>query len=109
MRAGLLSEPQVIQKIKERFVSTTITYADLKESVKTRDELAREVAAQFLGPVELMFLTPEGRFVTKLTSVQDFDLHPDTDLRPGQRYNPSPERNMRVFLNHVDKYFGKTP
>jgi hypothetical protein len=110
MRAGLLSEPQVIQTINDRFVSTTFTYDDVKKRAKTTDELAGAVAAQFLGPVELLFFSPEGRFITKLTSVQDFtDIHPDTDIRPGQRYNRSPERNVRVFLKHVDAYFGKTP
>jgi hypothetical protein len=37
------------------------------------------------------------------------DVHPDTDLRPGQRHDFSAERNARVFLKHVDEHFGKTP
>jgi hypothetical protein len=75
---------------------------------KTGDELAHTVAEHFLGPVELLFLTSEGRFVTKLTSVQDLtDIHPDTDFRPGMRYDASPERNVRRFLQHVEQHFGK--
>jgi hypothetical protein len=100
----------VIQKINERFVSTTIIYSDLKEGAKSGDELAREVAMHFFGPVELMFLTPEGRFVSRLSVVQDFTvIHPDTDIRPGQKYDTSPELNVRVFLEHVDQHFDKAP
>ncbi len=110
MRAGLLSELDVIHKINERFVSTTITFADLKKIAKKGDELGRAVAAQFLGPVELMFFTPECRFITKLCAVQDFtEIHPDTDIRPGQSYCPSPEHNAQVFLKRVDDFFGDTP
>ena len=108
MRAGLLSQPEVIQKINERFVCTTITYFDLKELSKGGDKLARKVAPHWSNPVSLMFFTSEGGFLTKLNPVKDFtDVHPDTDLRPGQRYDPSPENNTRLFLRHVDEYFGK--
>ncbi len=110
MRAGLLSQPEVIQKVNETFVSTTMTYFDLSRLAKGGDELAGEAVRHWSNPVSLMFFTPDGRFVTKLTQLEDLtDVHPDTDLRPGQRHDPSPERNVKVFLKHVDEYFGKAP
>ena len=100
----------MIQKINERFVATTITYADLKERGKGQDAFAAEVAAHFVGPVEMMFFTPEGKFVSKLSVTKDLlDIHPDTDVRPGQHVDPSPERNVRTFMDHIEEHFGKAP
>jgi hypothetical protein len=100
----------VIQTINDRFVCTTITLSELKKIVKSQDDLAMEVAASFFGPVEMIFLSSEGHYVTKLTVVNDLtDIHPDTDIRAGQRRDASPERNMAVFLKRVEDHFGKTP
>jgi hypothetical protein len=101
----------LIQTINERFVSTTVTSLDLMEIVKTRDPFANEVAANFSNPVTLMFLSAEGRFISSLNTSTDLtDIHPDTSLRAGQRLDiASPERNLRVFLKHVEQHFGTTP
>jgi hypothetical protein len=110
VRAGLLSQPEVIQRINQQFVSTTITYFDLLELKKKGDAFATKVAPHWSNPVSLMFFTTEGEFITRLNPVHDFtDIHPDTDLRPGQQYNPNPEQNVRRFLAHLDKHFGKKP
>ena len=110
MRAGLLSQPEVIQTINRRFVATTITAFDLTALRKKGDELARKAAPHWSNPVSLMFFTRDGEFVTLLNPVKDFtDIHPDTDLRPGQRYNPDPGHNTQAFLDHVEKHFGKSP
>jgi hypothetical protein len=107
VRAGLLSQPEVIEKLNERFVSTTLTYFDLAPLAKKGNGLAREVVANWANPVSLMFFTPQGRFVTKLTQLRELTaIHPDTDLRPGQRHDPSPEGNVRAFLEHVERHFG---
>jgi hypothetical protein len=68
------------------------------------------VADHWSSPVTLMFLTPEGRFITKLTPLTDLtDVHPDTSPRPGQRKDPASHlKNTRVFLKHLDQYFGET-
>lgn len=107
MRAGLLSQPQVIQTINERFVSTTITCLDAVELAKTGDVLAGKVVDHWSYPVTLIFLTSEGRFVTKLDVVKDLNsIHPDTSIRAGQRkHEASLEHNMQVFLKHVNDYF----
>src|SRR5262249_46806457 len=106
MRAGLLSQPQVIQRINDHFVSTTITYPELARLAEPGDALARAVADHWTSPVNLMFLTPEGRFVSKLTSLTDFtDVHPDTSLRPGQKRDSACDvTNTRVFMKHLDHF-----
>jgi len=110
VRAGLLSQPEVIRKINERFVSTTITVFDLQKLAENGNELARKVRAHWSNPVSLMFLTQEGELVTLLTPLRDLtDLHPDTGLRRGQMHNPNVENNVRVLLKQVDECFGKTP
>lgn len=110
MRAGLLSQPQVIKKINERFVSTTITYYDLQEIEKKGDKLASEIVTNWSNPVTLMFLTPEGRYITKLSVLEQLNsIHPDTTFRPGQKRDANSEENMRLFLKHVDQHFGKAP
>lgn len=110
MRAGLLSQPEVIQKVNERFVCTTITVFDLEKLVDNGDELARKVRPRWANPVSLMFLTPNGEFVGLLSPTRDFtDAHPDTGLRRGQTHNTNVETNVQIFTNQIDKYFGKTP
>lgn len=110
MRAGLLSQPEVIETVNERFVSTTISLADLMELAKADDVLANVVAFNFTNPVTVMFLSEKGRFISKLTVLDELnDVHPDTTFRPGQRQNASPDRNTQAFLRHVNQYFGKSP
>ncbi|HTU89242.1 MAG TPA: hypothetical protein VMF69_04015 [Gemmataceae bacterium] len=108
MRAGLLSQPEVIEKVNERFVSTTITIFDLGKLAQSGVELARRVHAHWSNPVSLMFLTSDGEFVTLLNPVRELtDAHPDTGLRRGQRHAPGAENNSSVFLECVNRYFGK--
>ena len=75
---------------------------------ETGDKLAREVADHWEQPVNLMFLTPQGRFLTKLSTLTDLTaIHPDTSLRPGQkRDGASALTNSQVLLKHLDQYFG---
>jgi len=98
----------VIQRVNDLFVSTTITFHELKKLADTGDPLARETLDHWQSPVNLMFLTQEGRFISKLSSLTDLtEVHPETSLRPGQRKSTaSAQNNTRVFLDHVAKHFG---
>jgi len=109
LRAGLLSEPEVIKLVNEKFVTTTIAYADLVVLEKKGDEFAQEVSANFSNPVTVMFLSKSGRFISKLTVLRDLtDIHPDTTFRPGQNLSQSrSSQNAHVFLEHVNKFFGE--
>lgn len=108
MRAGLLSQPQVIRRLNADFVSTSIADRELVKLAKTGDRFAREVFSHWESPVNLMFLTPDGRFISKLSTLKDLtDVHPDTTVRPMQRADSeSALNNMRVFFKHLDEHVG---
>lgn len=83
---------------------------DANARAKGDDGLAKTIAENFYGPVEIMFLSPEGKFLSKLSAIKDFtDIHPDTSIRPGQCINPNHERNMQVFLARIQELFGYKP
>ncbi len=111
MRAGLLSEPRVIQRIHDRFVSTWILKDDLATLAKKGDPLAQQLAPNFEEPLDLMFLTPGGRFISKLSSFHDFtEVHPDvgapnfiTSTRKEQKRKQS---HADVFLEYTAAHFG---
>lgn len=109
MRAGLLSQPEVIQRINQQFVSTTLSYPVLKKYADSGHAIAREVLLHWNIPLVLVFLTPEGQFITKLSSLAELtEVHPDTTKRTEatQYHNPESEvNNTRVFLKHLDKCF----
>ena len=109
MRAGLLSQPQVIQRINQQFVSATLPYLELKKLADSGDGIAREVLAHWRTPLALVFLTPQGQFITKLSSLTDLaEVHPDTTKRPeAPQYHSlqSDVNNARVFLKHLTKHF----
>lgn len=109
MRAGLLSQPEVIQRINRQFVSTTLSYPDLRKRGDAGDELAKEILRHWQIPLVLVFLTPEGRFITKLSSLDELnEVHPDTTKRneaPQRHSLDSDANNTRVFLKHLRGHF----
>ena len=82
MRAGLLSNPQIIKLINERFVTTWIVKDELETLAKAGNKLAQTLDAELEYPImDLMFLAPDGRYVNKLNAYQDFlDVHPDVSV-----------------------------
>lgn len=109
MRAGLLSQPKVIQRINEHFVSATCSYTELGNRAASGDALAQEILRHWGTPLVLVFLSPEGRFITKLSSLTDLtQVHPDTTKRPEAKQYHSLEsdvNNASVFLKHVNEHF----
>lgn len=109
MRAGLLSQPRVIQRINQQFVSTTISADDLSKLAYFKNELAQKVLRHWETPLVLVFLSPEGELITKLTSLKELNkVHPDTSMRPEapQIHScTSDTENAQVFLEHVKKHF----
>lgn len=104
MRAGLLSEPQVIRRINEQFVSTAIIIDDAEELAKSGDPLAETAAEHWEFPLDMMFLSPEGALINKLNSFRDLrDAHPEVGHPPeGRGRAPS---HLEVLMNHLDTHF----
>ena len=106
MRAGLLSDLSVIKRLKKDFVCTAIIIDDVNKRAEAGDELARQLAAHWKYPVEMIFLTPACRLVSKLNSYADFPgAHPDV-VAPGSQVPVEDERaHVDAFLRHVDRHF----
>ena len=108
MRAGLLSDPKVIAQLNKRFISTTILIDDLEKQAKAGDEFAKRVAAEWEYPVEFVFITPEGKPLSRLNSFKDFPgMHPDVSAPPGKEHRPTNETHSDRFLNTISRHFGK--
>jgi hypothetical protein len=98
LRAGLLSEPGIVKGINERFVPTWALIDDLKQSAEQGNRFAGTLFNNWEYPLDLMFLTAEGEYVSKLNSFRDLpNAHPDVG-HPG---NPL----MRHGLRHADVFF----
>jgi hypothetical protein len=112
LRAGLLSDKKVIDLLNRDFVSTTIIIDDAEKRAANGDPLAKELAAQWQYPLEMIFLTPAGKPVSKLNSFQDFPgVHPDvvappkTQDLPGAKPRMDEHSHRDIFLKHLARYF----
>jgi hypothetical protein len=110
LRAGLLSDREVINRLNKRFVSTSIIIDDVQKRAESGDELAQRLAAHWEYPLEMMFLTPDGKLVSKLNSFKDFPgVHPDVSAPPKGMHVPvEHERShIELFLKQVADHFGR--
>jgi hypothetical protein len=104
LRAGLFSEPLVIQSINETFVATWILVDDAKERGISGDKFARTLALKWEFPLDLMFFNPDGSYVNKLNSFKDLRAADDTVGHPPEGRGKG-EAHMQVFLRHVRGHF----
>jgi hypothetical protein len=110
LRAGLLSQPQVIDRLNSEFVCTWCVIADVRRFAEEGDELSRTLAANWKYPVDLMFLDSAGALQNKLNSYKDFvGVHGDVSTPPEEE-SPfgSGRSHVEVFLDHIERHFGKT-
>ena len=107
MRAGLLSDPKVIAELNQRFVCTSVIIDDLQKKAAAGDAFAKRVADEWQYPVEFVFLSPDGKPVTKLNSYDDFPtVHPAVSSPPGkQRPGLGDETHADEFLDHIARHF----
>jgi hypothetical protein len=106
LRAGLLSEPEVIELINQKFVATWIIVDHAERLAKQGNALARTAAANWQFPLDIMFVSAEGRLLNKLNSFQDLrDAHPEVGHPPEGRGRSKP--HLVTFLQHVRKHFGE--
>lgn len=108
MRAGLLSDPEVISRLNANFVCTTVIINDVKQRAAAGDELAKQLQAHWTYPLEMMFLRPDGGLISKLNSFKDFPgVHADVAAPPGKpRVEVANERaHAEAFLKHLAEHF----
>ena len=105
MRAGLLSDPLVIETLNRRFVCSWVIIDDVMKTIgKESHSLATSLIYLHQYPMDFMFLTPEGKFKGQLTSFGDLRgahtavSHP---RREGQ------ESHVDVFMGAIAEHFGE--
>ena len=103
MRAGLLSEPSVIALLNENFVSTWVLIDELKKHVGQGDQFAETLADHWQYPLDLMFLTRRGKFVSKLNSFRDLPAHSDVG-HPKHPFSSQGPSHHDVFVTHVRRF-----
>jgi hypothetical protein len=98
LRAGLLSENEVIRMINENYVSTWVLIDDVKSYSGKEQRLAATLASNWEYPLDLMFLTSSGEFFGKLNSFRDFpNAHVDVG-HPGTHL-PDSVAHSEIFLS----------
>ena len=106
MRAGLLSETDVIGRINATFVSTWILIDDAQRLAGEGDAVATTLAGNWEYPLDLMFLSSDGKFITKLNSFKDLrDAHSDVGHPPDGRGRD--QDHVDVFNDLLDAHFVK--
>ena len=101
MRSGLLSNPLVIERVNHEFVCTWVVIDEARQLARSEIPLARTLAKNWEYPLDLMFLTSEGRFLSKLNSFRDLrNAHPDVGHPPEGRGSSRP--HYEVFMERVD-------
>jgi hypothetical protein len=104
LRAGLLSTPRVRELINEKFISTWVLIDELKQNAGKGNRLADTLAEHWEYPLDLMFLSPDGGFVSKLNSFRDLpNAHPDVggEGNPFARHGRS---HAEVFMRHAGRF-----
>ena len=105
MRAGLLSDAAIIRRINDTFISTWILIDRAEQLADQGNSFANTLATNWEYPMDLMFLSPEGRMITKLNSFKHLrNAHSDVGHPPEGRSRDLP--HIEVFLRTLEKHFG---
>lgn len=105
MRAGLLSDPKVIATLNERFVNTWVIIDDIQRRVGAKHpDMARHLLGDHEYPFDFMFFSPEGAFLSRLTSFEDLPgAHPD--VGHPRRATDEAHSHTDVFLEALAERF----
>jgi hypothetical protein len=105
LRAGLLSEEQVIELVNRKFVATWIIVDDAEKLAQKGDAFAQTLFENWEFPLDIMFLAPDGVLLDKLNSFKDLrDAHSDVGHPPEGRGLSAP--HLVTFLRFVQSRFG---
>lgn len=106
MRAGLLSTPSVIDLINQKFVATWVLIDDLKKPGAEGNRFAETLQSHWEYPLDLMFLSSNGEFVSKLNSFRDLPAHPNVGhpTHPGNPFAQNSPNKAIIFLSHAKRF-----
>jgi hypothetical protein len=115
LRAGLLSDPEVISRLNRNFVCVSVIIDDVQKRAESGDELAKQLVDQWEYPVEMMFLSSSSAspsactLVSKLNSFKDFPgVHRDVVAPPKKQHLELEDDHSHrdIFLKHLVRHFG---
>ena len=106
MRAGLLSEKETIRLINENFVTTWTLIDDIKNYAGKGDRLADTLADNWEYPLDLMFLTAQGEFVSKVNTYRDFPSAHE-DVGHPNHFLGAPS-HAEIFLARVNEFLDRS-
>lgn len=102
MRAGLLSDSQVIQLLDERFVCSWVVHDEISDPSWSGLPIAHVLDKEHEYPFDFMFFAPDGSFLGKLTSFRHLrGAHPD--VAHPDRGGPD---HKTVLLETIDRLIG---
>jgi len=96
----------VIELINQKFVATWVLVDDLKPPAAAGDRFAETLQSNWEYPLDLMFLSSDGEFVSKLNSFRDLPAHPNVG-HPGHRGNPFEQNapnKAAIFYSHAMRF-----
>jgi hypothetical protein len=94
----------VIRLLNERFVSTWVLVDELKPYSDSQNPFASTLLAHWEYPMDLMFLTEAGAFVSKLNSFADLHgVHADVGHDPNHLDRSGPS-HLEVFTEHARNF-----
>jgi len=94
----------VIETINETFVSSWIIMDDIQKRLgKEHFAMATMLVDQHQYPLDFVFLSPQGKLVTRLTSFEDLR---NANPAVGHPHRDGERSHVEVFLDTVKQHFG---
>lgn len=84
-------------------MATWVLIDDLKEHSAAGNQFAATLQSNWEYPLDLMFLSPEGEFVSKLNSFRDLPAHPHVG-HPRHPFGPGTPTKLAVFHAHAMRF-----
>lgn len=105
MRAGLLSDPQVIQLLDEHFVCSWVVHHEISDPAWSGLPITRTILEHHEYPFDFMFWAPDGTYLGLVTSFRHLrSAHPD--VAHPQRGGPD---HKAVLLEAIERLVGLAP
>lgn len=96
----------MIDLINEKFIATWVLVDDLKAPSAAGNRFAETLHSHWEYPLDLMFLSVDGEFVSKLNSFRDLPAHPNVGhpTHFGDPLEPAIPNKATIFFSHVMRF-----
>ena len=99
----------MIELINQEFVATWVLIDDLKKPSAEGNVFAETLQSHWEYPLDLMFLSMQGEFVSKLNSFRDLPAHPNVGHpghfgQPGNPFAQNTPNKATIFFAHAKRF-----